>query len=518
MEEDLNELNTRLGNYIIESDDDDDFDEEVVLEDYSDDEGDEDDDDLTQTQGTGWVFQIIQPERPAFVDKERLNEEELAHCTTPLEYFQLFFTGDMVDLIVAESNRYGRKKYNDFEDIQPQDVGIIMGIIIKMGYVHLPKMENYWSDDKALTGHSIFGEVMSRKRFMQIMRSLHFEDNDNNSGSRLYKIERYLKMFVDQCQLMQIPGEDICIDESLIPFRGRLSFRQYIPNKRHRYGIKLFKLCSAGDYTHNIEVYTGKDDTRTGSVAESVVMKLSEGLLDSWRTLYVDNWYSSVSLAETMLSRSTNLVGTLRRNMKGNPAEVVERKLKRDEMICQQKNGISILKWKDKRDVIMISTKHDDSRGRSGKPVAILDYNKSKGFIDLSDQMGSYFPFQRKTFRWYMRIFFHIMCQSAITNAWILMKNHRQTTIPIIEFKKEIVRELLSVTPPRVYRNPVLKPVEGPGRVQKGRCVSCCSLLSKEHGATMARKRASQVKTICSKCKKHYCLECFQKYHKKCVL
>ena len=86
MEKDLNELNTRLGNYIIESDDDD-FDEEVVLEDYSD---DEDDEDLTQTQGTGWTFQIIQPERPAFVDKERLNEEELAHCTTPLEYFQLF--------------------------------------------------------------------------------------------------------------------------------------------------------------------------------------------------------------------------------------------------------------------------------------------------------------------------------------------------------------------------------------------------------------------------------------------
>ena len=80
----------------------------------------------------------------------------------------------MVDLIGTESNRYGWKKYKDFEYIRPQDVDIIMRIIIKMGYVHLHKMENYWSDDKALTGHYIFGEVMSRKRFMQIMRSLHF--------------------------------------------------------------------------------------------------------------------------------------------------------------------------------------------------------------------------------------------------------------------------------------------------------------------------------------------------------
>jgi len=34
------------------------------------------------------------------------------------------------------------------------------------------------------------------------------------------------------------PDEDLAVDE-MVPFRGRLGFRQYIPRKSHKYGIKL---------------------------------------------------------------------------------------------------------------------------------------------------------------------------------------------------------------------------------------------------------------------------------------
>lgn len=37
------------------------------------------------------------------------------------------------------------------------------------------------------------------------------------------------------------PKESMCIDESIVLFVGRLSFRQFNQNKRHRYGIKIFK-------------------------------------------------------------------------------------------------------------------------------------------------------------------------------------------------------------------------------------------------------------------------------------
>jgi hypothetical protein len=39
------------------------------------------------------------------------------------------------------------------------------------------------------------------------------------------------------------PFEKVCIDESLMLFKGSLAFKQYIPSKRHRFGIKVFVLC-----------------------------------------------------------------------------------------------------------------------------------------------------------------------------------------------------------------------------------------------------------------------------------
>lgn len=43
--------------------------------------------------------------------------------------------------------------------------------------------------------------------------------------------------------MARTPKESMRIDETIVPFKGRLSFRQYIQNKRHRYDIKIFKLC-----------------------------------------------------------------------------------------------------------------------------------------------------------------------------------------------------------------------------------------------------------------------------------
>lgn len=272
----------------------------------------------------------------------------------------------------------------------------------------------------AYGGHSICGSTMTRNRFEQLLAHIHLANNETaDDSNRLYKIDTFIQYFNRRCQEIYRPGKKICIDESLIPFRGRIIFRQYIPNKRHRYGIKIFKLCCAGGYTYNMSIYSGKrPQQEPGTVAERIVFELSENLLNSGRTLFTDNWYSSVQLAQKLLIANTNFVGTLRKNRKGIPKQLVATKLKRGEMaVTQNKSGIFILKWKDKRDVLMISTVHDDSVNEFGKPLVVCDYNNSKTFIDISDQMSAYYPFIRKTTKWYIRIFFHIVCQTAIVNA-----------------------------------------------------------------------------------------------------
>ena len=82
--------------------------------------------------------------------------------------------------------------------------------------------------------------------------------------------------------------------------KGRLTFRQYIPNKTHRYGVKLFKLCSLAGYTWSVKVYSGKSSAgeREIGLAKTVCKELMKDLVDQGRTLYVDNFYSSYDLAQ----------------------------------------------------------------------------------------------------------------------------------------------------------------------------------------------------------------------------
>ena len=188
---------------------------------------------------------------------------------------------------------------------------------------------------------------------------LHFSDNETSeSGDRSAKIQPLIDMLQKNFQSLFCPEEDAVIDETLVPWRGRLTFRQYIPNKTHRYGVKL---CSMVGYTWALKVYSGKSQTREREIglAKNVCIELKKDLIGQGRTLYVDNFYTSYELANYCLQKQTHLVGALRANKKHIPKEVLQAKLKRSEMVAKEdQQGVVILKWRDTRDVRVLSTKH----------------------------------------------------------------------------------------------------------------------------------------------------------------
>ena len=49
--------------------------------------------------------------------------------------------------------------------------------------------------------------------------------------------------FSECASLTNSEANDYQSNDDVVPFRGRLKFRQYLPKKSHKYGIKLFKLC-----------------------------------------------------------------------------------------------------------------------------------------------------------------------------------------------------------------------------------------------------------------------------------
>ncbi|XP_047143975.2 piggyBac transposable element-derived protein 4-like [Hydra vulgaris] len=316
MADDNIELNDSFERLLLQSDDEHDSD---LMETIQQDESDESDSaDSESTDGGSddgseeWSKNVQKPLRWDFDDGTAgMNMDMVMDCKEPVDYYNLFMNNELIDFIVEETNRYGPTKDSNYLPTNNMEMRKFMAIILQMGYVVLPKLDDYWSSDPAISGKAICGGVMTRKRFYSLMRSLHFADNDNNNGSKLYKIEKFVNLFIARCQHLLVPGRDICIDESMIPFRGRLRFRMYIPSKRHKYGIKIFKLCSNNGYTYNLSIYAGKEDQpRYGSVAERVVLKLMENLLGHGRILYTDNWYTSMNLAKSLLENKTNLVGT----------------------------------------------------------------------------------------------------------------------------------------------------------------------------------------------------------------
>lgn len=140
--------------------------------------------------------------------------------------------------------RKPKSRTNDWKQTTCEEIKKLFGLVLDMGLVRLPKISLYWSTDK-IFGQTFPATVMSRNRFELLLRYLHFSDNDTaDKKDRINKIRPLTDFLNENLKNCYGPKEDVCIDESQVPFRGRVIFRQYNKSKRHKYGLKLFKLCT----------------------------------------------------------------------------------------------------------------------------------------------------------------------------------------------------------------------------------------------------------------------------------
>lgn len=224
----------------------------------------------------------------------------------------------------------------------------------------------------------------------------------------------------------------------MVPFCGRIIFRQYNKQKRHRYGIKEFKLCPIPRYTYKISIYAVKND-HINTTPTNVVTSLCKDLLNKSHILYTDNWYTNVDLIRQLLDQQTNLVGTIRNNRRDLPKHVVTAKLKKGEFTAAKSSDrIAMMKWKDKGDVYVLSTKHSvrfhqlNKRGKAvSKPKIVVDYNIVKSAVGMADQLAAYSTPLRKS----------IKLNTSIVNALILYKRTTNKNISMGHFRKKIVQE-----------------------------------------------------------------------------
>ena len=101
----------------------------------------------------------------------------------------------MLQKIVEEKNRYATQNsitqsshIKAWSPVTETELENFLGLSILMGHVQKGDPQSYWSTD-LLLHTSIFGQIMSRDRYIHILRCLRFHDNEEMLNHSLVKIK-----------------------------------------------------------------------------------------------------------------------------------------------------------------------------------------------------------------------------------------------------------------------------------------------------------------------------------------
>ncbi|KAL0811828.1 hypothetical protein ABMA28_009256 [Loxostege sticticalis] len=299
-----------------------------------------------------------------------------------------------------------------WRDLNIPEFLIFLGILFHMGNVETNRYSDYWR--KTYLYNLFTRHFMSRNRFLLILKCLWCGVNN-------------LESLIDY-------------------FNKKIGIRQYLKGKRHKYGIKLCILTTPGWQGHT----------------NKVVAKLLKHYLNTGRHVNMDNFYNSVDLADFLLRNKTHVTGTLR--------------VKGGSIFRFNRAGSCVCKWKDQRDVLMISTKGQQIL----KPDMVIEYNKCMNRVDRHDQMMSYYTCEHKTMRWYKKVGIHIF-QTMLLNAYFLFNMKMGKTMVYLEFREVVITKLLPPPPEghRVDRQanrihlPAQLPKDHKGNTKRRRCKYC---------------------------------------------
>ena len=283
--------------------------------------------------------------------------------TSSKGFFDLF-TAQVWELLVAQTNLYANQKRGAAEKsvwypVSVEEMKGWVSIYLCIGIINKPNIPSYWSTDPMLST-PFFGATMSRTRFLQILRYLHFADNslvprpDSPDFNKLYKIQPLLDLIIPRFRAVYSPERQLAVNETLIKFKGKVYFRQFIPIKPGRFGIKAFTLAgSTSGYVLGSKIYTGKEtNVVQKDLGKRAVMSLMEPFLDKGYYVFMDNHYTSVGLFEELEGRKTLACGTVRSNRLGLPKDICGVKsskvksLKRGESLYRQKGTLTCMTWR----------------------------------------------------------------------------------------------------------------------------------------------------------------------------
>ncbi|XP_026316625.1 piggyBac transposable element-derived protein 4-like [Hyposmocoma kahamanoa] len=443
---------------------------------------------MNSTRNLVWKKQslVFDENNIKFGGSEELTSE-VTDLQSPFQFFTYFFTNELLENIIIETTRYAVQK----EPARPESVTITdlrkyLGILIFMSVYHYPSTRSFWSNK---FGFAPIKEAMTVNKFEKIRKILHFNNNENHlpishpQHDKLYKLRPIIDHLNQQFSSVTIE-QRLSIDEQMCATKIGHFLKQYLPNKPHKWGFKLFVLCNLMGYAYRFQIYAGKEvDDRlpnepdVGVVGQTVLKLLRMVPRHRNHIVYFDNYYTSLPLMYTLAKEGIHTLGTIQRNRLGKSCKLPT---KQDVMKSSVPRGsfdeyttnfegvdITTVSWKDNKQVVLASTyvgaqpveniDRFDKKERKRIPITcprlIKEYNAHMGGVDLMDSYLGRYRIRMKSRKWYIRIFYHLLDLSVI-NSWIVYKkvSTQRGALPknilsLADFRAELADTLCKYAP-----------------------------------------------------------------------
>ena len=239
-----------------------------------------------------------------------------------------------------------------------------------MGSSKFPALRHYWSKARR---YNLVADAMTFNRFSVLRNNLHcvdnLQDNDRNND-KFWKV----RPIMNQCLkvlLEEKPEKRVCVDEQMIPCKGRLGLKQYMKGKPNPWGIKIFFLCGESGMPYNFIAYQGKiaylpEEHSHLGLSGAIVMTLVESRLiycNDYR-LFFDSFFTSPTLIQLLLAKKIYCTGTVRNNRVGSLPIKTNAQLSKEgrgamDGCASQDKKMGLVRWKDNSVVTVISSAYN---------------------------------------------------------------------------------------------------------------------------------------------------------------
>ena len=521
---------------------------------------------ITPKDKIKWKLQPIVPFTANF--EHIIDESVMIDDIAPYEYLMKYIPTTLYEQMSEKTNMYAcQKGVRGFKITTPDEIKTLFGLHLVIGALKFSRFRMYWDN---VFGMSMFIQNMSRNRFFQLRNNLHLVnvlEIPADNTDRFIKVRPIYDAIRQRCLQLQLEKQ-LCIDEQIVPFTGKLNVKQYIKGKPCPWGIKIFVLCGKSGLAYDFLLYQGsttelnKNLYNLTGLGTEVVLHLSQRITATGHELYFDNYFSSYGLLQALKAQKVFAIGTIRINRFSNPPLMSDKDMKKKPMVYSEEvtssdNDVVVVKWLDNKSVYLASNflgKGQEDRVRRWdkkeskyveipRPEIIKRYNHSMGGVDLLDQLVALYRIFIRSKKWTLRMIFHAL-DLALVNSWMEYRRDcekngtpKSKSMDLLEFRLRAAEGLLKIGKSAEISTRRGRPSSSPGssprptkrqnierrplrEVQTDNCQHMPEHDQKKEATRCKYNRCNQRSHIyCIKCNVHLCLNrernCFSNFHMK---